>query len=145
MKEVKNLPKDTTIDPSLQKKDWKHKRDEERQLVTGIIKNYECPGGCVEFVFRKWKGDPIEKFSFIDGQVVKIPLGVARHLNTNCYYPVHALSQDKDGKPSYKVGRKIRRYGFQSLEFLDENDLGSYGSAETSLVTIERAMVPSIV
>ena len=142
MKEVKNLPKDTTIDAKDAKRDFTYQRDKERELVTGIVKNYECPGGAVEFVFRKWKGDRIEKYSFIDGQVAKIPLAVARHLNTNCWYPVHAFAQDKDGRASYKVGKKVRRFGFQSLEFLDENDLGSYGSADTSLVSVERVNVP---
>jgi hypothetical protein len=143
MKEVKNLPKDTTVSAGDNKKNYKYQRDKERELVTGVVKNHECPGGTVEFMFRKWPGDPIEKYSFIDGQVVKIPLGVARHLNSNCWYPVHQYAQDKNGNASYKVGKKIRRYGFQSLEFLDENDLGSYGSADTSLVTIERAVIPA--
>lgn len=140
---VKEMPKDTTVDIQEQqkKKNFAYLRDKEREMVTGIAKNYECPGGVIEFMFRKWKGDPIAKYSFLDGQVCRIPLGVARHLNTNCWYPVHAQAQDSNGRPSYKIGKKVRRFGFQSLEFLDEHDLDSYGSVDTSLVTIEKATV----
>lgn len=141
---VSSLPTDLTLDKKVsdKKKSFSYLRDQEREVVTGIVKNHECPGGMVEFMFRKWKGDPITKYSFNDGQVARIPLGVARHLNSNCWYPVHAQAQDAEGRSSYKIGRKVRRFGFQSLDFLDENDLNSYGSADTSLVTIERATVP---
>jgi hypothetical protein len=139
---VTNLPKDTTINKNDKKRDYDYQRDKEREMVSGIVKNHECPGGTIEFVFRKWKGDPITKYSFFDGQVARVPLGVARHLNNNCWYPVHAATQDKDGKESYKIGRKVRRFGFQSLEFLDQNDLNSYGTSDTSLVSIERAVMP---
>jgi hypothetical protein len=113
--------------------------DKDRQIVTGIAKNYECPGGLIEFVFRKYKQDKTERYKLMDGEVCKIPLGVAKHLNKNCWYPIHTLSTDENGKPSHKIGQKVRRYGFQSLEFLDEGDLGSYGQNE--IVTVEKIVM----
>ncbi len=98
-------------------KELKIKRDKERTPVRGIFKYHECPGAMFEFMFKKYAEDPLEKFSFIDGEVYTIPLGVARHLNTGCWYPVHKF-QSKDSIMTTQ--EKIRRTSFQSLEFMDE-------------------------
>jgi hypothetical protein len=98
-------------------KDLKVKRDKERTPVRGIFKYHECPGAMFEFMFKKYAEDPLEKFSMLDGEVYTIPLGVARHLNTACWYPVHKF-QSKDS--SLTTQEKIRRTSFQSLEFMDE-------------------------
>lgn len=135
--EAKNLTSRDRKEP-VKKFNAQYERDKEREIVTGIAKNYECPGGMIEFVYKKYKGDPVEKYSFMDGEVCKIPLGVARHMNKDCWYPVHANSMDENGKNMVKVGSKVRRFGFQSLEFLDDNDLNDYGSSSTSLVSVER-------
>lgn len=122
-----------------------YQRDKDREIVSGIAKNYECPGGMIEFVYKEYKGDPVEKYSFRDSEMCRIPRGVARHMNKNCWYPVHAHSMDENGIANFKIGTKVRRFGFQSLEFLDENDLGSYGAIDTSLVTIEKISHPVVV
>ena len=98
-------------------KDLKVKRDKERTPVRGIFKYHECPGAMFEFMFKKYAEDPLEKFSMLDGEVYTIPLGVARHLNTGCWYPVHKF-QSKDS--ILTTQEKIRRTSFQSLEFMDE-------------------------
>lgn len=132
----KNLTKEAPKE--VKKPNLKYERDKDREIVTGIAKNYECPGGLIEFIFKKYKEDGVEKYSLHDGEVCKIPLGVAKHMNKNCWYPIHAQAVDDNGRPISKIGTKVRRYGFQSLEFLDDNDLGTYGSRDTSLVTVER-------
>ncbi len=100
-----------------------YQRDKYRQKVRGIFKFYEVPGGKMEFAYRMFKGDPIEKYSLHDEQICELPLGVAKHLNKNGWYPVHSYSMDESGKHSMKVGTKVRRFGFQSLEFVDIEDL----------------------
>lgn len=135
--EPKNLTARDKKEP-VKKVNMQYQRDKEREIVTGIAKNYECPGGVIEFVYKKYKGDQVEKYSFRDGEVCKIPLGVARHMNTDCWYPIHANTMDENGKYICKVGTKVRRFGFQSLEFLDDNDLNDYGASSSSLVTVER-------
>ena len=135
--QAKNItPKEQSKEPK--KFNAQYECDKEREIVTGIAKNYECPGGMIEFVYRKYKQEKTERYSLMDGEVCKIPLGVARHLNKNCWYPVHVNSMDENGKHACKIGTKVRRYGFQSLEFLDNEDLDTYGSRDTSLVTVER-------
>lgn len=103
-------------------------RDKDREPVRGIFRFYELPGGTLEFVFNKYAQDPIEKFCLTDGHLCTIPLGVAKHLNKNGFYPVHSHRQEEDGKSSIQVGKKVRRFGFQSLDFIDESDFGDQGN-----------------
>ena len=110
---------------------WEYIRDQHRQKVKGMFKFYEVPGGELSFVFLEFKGDPVQYYSLKDGEIYEIPLGVARHLNKNGWYPVHAHEQDPTGKVSVRVGQKVRRFGFQSLEFIDEIDLGEVGNVLT--------------
>lgn len=98
-------------------------RDKEREMVRGKFIFHEVPGGQMEFVFKKYKQDPLEKFSFIDGEIYTIPLGVARHLNNNCSYPSYTFRQDEQGRPKTTVAERIRRCSFQSLEFVDIEDV----------------------
>lgn len=101
----------------------KYQRDKDREMVKGIFRFYEVPGGSMSFNFKKYKGDPVERYDFIDGQVYTIPLGVAKHLNQNGNYPVHKYLKDESGNVSMRVGQKVNRFGFQSLEFMDIDDL----------------------
>ena len=103
----------------------KYERDKDAQLVSGIPKNYESPGSAIKFSYRKYKGEPIVTYDLQDGVAVKIPLGVAKHLNANYGYPEHTHILDDQGIPVVQVKKMVKRYGFQSLEFIDESDIGS--------------------
>lgn len=94
------------------------KRD--RTLVRGKFTFHESPGSTLEFDFRKYKQDPIEKYSFKDQEIYTIPLGVAKHLNTNISYKSYHYKKDASGKDVTNVGESVRRCSFQSLEFLDK-------------------------
>lgn len=105
-----------------------------RKIVRGKFMFYEVPGGELKFSYRGYKNDPVEHYHMIDGEVYSIPLGVARHLNDNGYYNVHAHAIDEKGNPSVKVGKRIDRFGFQSLEFT--NDL-SLHAGRGDILTVE--------
>lgn len=111
-----------------------YSRDKDREKVKGIFRFHEVPGGSMSFVFKAYKNDPIERYDLIDGQVYALPLGVAKHLNNNCWYPVHAHAQDENGKPLAKLGKKVKRCSFQSLEFVDIEEL----NPAADIVTVER-------
>jgi hypothetical protein len=123
-----------TIKEAAPKQNLKYQRDKDREMVKGIFKFYEVPGGSMSFVFKVYKEDPVERFDFVDGQVYNIPLGVAKHLNKNGWYPVHVHALDENGVPAMRIGQKVRRFGFQSLEFVDIDDL-SFGDKQ--IVTVE--------
>jgi len=117
-------------------KTLRYQRDKDREKVRGIFKFYEVPGGSMSFVFRVYKDDQVERFDLVDGETYTIPLGVAKHLNKNGYYPLHSYAVDETGKPMMKIGQKVRRFGFQSLEFTEIEDL----EAPSKLVTVENVI-----
>ena len=132
-----------------QKKSLRWQRDKDREKVKGIFRFYEVPGGGMSFNIRLYKEDPVERYDLIDGQVYTLPLGVAKHLNKNGWYPEYEYIKGEPGThgafaPSLggssptimRVGKKVRRFGFQSLEFVDIDDLTPNGSPE--LVTVEQ-------
>lgn len=138
--EPKNMTKIQPVDKSKSTKediarDLLLQRDRDRQMVKGVFKYYEVPGGVVEFSFKKYKQDPIENFVLHDGQVYTIPLGVAKHLNSNTWYPIHTFTRDESGSPLQSIGQKIRRMAFQSLEFMDVEDFGN--TAEKQIITVQ--------
>lgn len=94
-------------------------RKKDREPIRAKFIFHEVPGGQMEFPFKKYKGDPLETFKMKDGEVYTIPLGVYKHLNTNCWYPSYSFKNDEAGRPTVSVTEKIRRCSMQSMEFLD--------------------------
>ena len=91
---------------------------EEKRLVKGIFRCRDPEGGSIKFPFRKYKWDSTEWYDLADGETYEIPLAVARHLNTNCGYPIHSHILGPDGTPSIdKVGKIKSRMNFESTEF----------------------------
>ncbi len=128
--EVKNLTPEVKKAPV---KNHRYQRDLDREMVTGKFIYHEVPGGVFEFVYKAHKGDDVEKFTFMDQGIYKIPRGVARHLNTNVWYPKYdyvpgeAMMNAVTGTTPHgghvgrlmKITQKVRRVSFMSMEFLD--------------------------
>lgn len=136
------------------KERMEYERARDRESVRGIFRFHECPGGLMSFWFKKYEKDDVERYDLFDGQVHEIPLGVAKHLNKNCWYPSysHVPSASILGgnmadpviqaAGSYighemKVTQKKRRCSFQSLEFIDIDDITPVGVGATDIVTVE--------
>lgn len=117
----KDIKKEDKITPAK----LRYMRDKDREMVKGIFRFYEVPGGSLSFSFRKYKEDDVERYDFIDGMVYSIPLGVAKHLNTNGWYPVHSYQVEESGGSVPTIGKKVHRFGFQSLEFVDIEDFNA--------------------
>ena len=97
-------------------------RKKDSEMVRGVFKFYEVPGGSMSFSYRKYKEEPIKRYDMIDGQIYTIPRGVAKHLNNNCWYPEYDFIKGEDARTAYAIKNKVHRCGFQSLEFMDESD-----------------------
>src|SRR5579885_257940 len=134
----------TTTKEKNKKVNHKYNRDKDRELVTGKFIFHEVPGGAMSFVYRAHKEDPVERYDFIDGQIYKIPLGVAKHLNKNLWYPEYEYVKGEQFSGGYnhmngtgmRVGKKVRRCSFQSLEFVDVDDLTPTGSPVLTVESI---------
>lgn len=122
--------------PSIRKaaKERLHKlMEEESRMVKGVFKSYECPGGTATISVKKYPGQQPKTYTFLDGKEYEVPLWLARHLNgidvtaseikgkvNSCAYPVHAHHIDPaTGVASVEVGTVRRRFGFQSLDFME--------------------------
>lgn len=112
-----------------QKPNLKYLRDKDRTMVKGKFIFHEVPGGRLSFSFKKYKEDPVERFDLDDGQIYSLPLGVAKHLNSECKYPIHGYAMDENNKPQMKVNQWIRRCSFQSLEFIEADEMTPIGNA----------------
>jgi hypothetical protein len=93
------------------------------------------PNGVLEFSYKAYREDPVETYQLYDGKVYTLPLGVAKHLNQNIAYPQYEYIKGEDVIGGYNQGygntpatgmrikSKVRRCSFQSLEFLDIDEL----------------------
>ncbi len=125
-----------SLDRETQKKKMKMLRDKDRELVKGIFRFYEVPGGSMSFVLRLYKEDQTERYELWDGEIYTIPLGVAKHLNKNGWYPIYGyiagetkVQQGYGSGHPMQITKKVRRFGFQSLEFVDTDDLTPVGDS----------------
>lgn len=112
-------------------------RDRDREMVKGVFKYYENQGGVLKFSIKLYKEDKVETYELVDGQIYTLPRGVARHLNTNTYYPVYdevRLASSGTGIPEWKIKSKIFRTGFHPLDFSDVGD----SEQHSQILTVER-------
>lgn len=117
-------------------KDLKYMRDKDREMVRGIFRFFEVPGGNMSFSFRKYKEDEIETFSLNDGDIYTIPRGVAHHLSNNCWYPEHAYKMNEAGQHTMMVTKKKRRCSFEPLDFMDTEDINDLTPSNLETVTL---------
>jgi hypothetical protein len=132
------------------KRTLRYQRDKDREKVKGIFRYFEVPGGCMSFVHKIYKEDKVERYDLMDGEVYTLPLGVAKHLNKNGWYPEYVHIAHEDGRPisgginpgfgstpaqTMRIGKKIRRFGFQSLEFVDVDE---FSTGAQQIVTVEK-------
>ena len=115
---------------------------EETKMVKGRFRCFETAGASQRIQVRKYPGVPMFDKVMTDGEMYDVPLYVARHLNGidvtaravdgkiyTCSYPVHGFKYQGDMPPPSGLGdggipvplvgvsKRIRRFGFESLEF----------------------------
>lgn len=138
--ETQGLRKKITRDEVV--KTIKRMRDRDAELVSGIFKNLENPAtsgsrGNLCFGYKIYPGDENIVYNLFDGERYIIPRGVARHLNNGCYYKEYKHIPGEQGQQgvrsgydpkgrynplsSIQVARKVHRYAFHSLEYMDDD------------------------
>lgn len=135
--DINRVPKKKIEEPVTNqpiKKNFRYMRDKDREMVSGVFHFHEVPGGLLSFCIKLWKEDSIERYDLLDGHYYTIPLGVAKHLNKNGWYPVHQYTQDANGKTSTKIGQKVRRFSFSNTDFIEIDDLTPVGG----IITVEK-------
>lgn len=108
-------------------KEFTYEMDKYKEIVTGVIKNNENPGAPIEFWFKGEGVPEITKFSFQDNEMIKIPLGLAKHLNKNCWVARDKFILDDKGRADSAIGKKERRFSFFPLGYVETEDLSEEG------------------
>lgn len=106
----------------LTKEEMNEMRKKDHKMVKGIFRCFQPIGGSFTFSFKKYPGDEVLSYTMNDGEIYDVPLMVAKHLNTDCAYPVHAHTMDANGNPIKHIGKKVKRCSFESLEFQLEDE-----------------------
>lgn len=91
---------------------WEHERKRESRKIKGVFQCHEPRGGSLEFVFKKYKGEGVERYKLQDGKEYELPLSVINHLNQNCNYPVYSEILSPDGLRQSEVGKRVQRFNF---------------------------------
>lgn len=128
--------------PKEGKPNLKYMRDKDREMVRGMFRFFEVPGGTMSFPFRKYKEDEVENFTMVDGEIYTVPRGVAHHLSNNCWYPEHSYKQNEQGIPTAMVTKKKRRCTFEPLDFMDVSDLRDLTPSNVETVTLVKQCPP---
>ena len=128
-KKVKKVLEIKKVDSKLG--DRKKRIEKDTRKVKGIFKNNEVQGAPVSFSFQRYKEIPLETYTFEDGVMYEVPYMIAHHLNNNGWYPVYQHIEEGDGKFRQKMGRKIQRFNFIPLDFIDESSL------DKDIITVE--------
>lgn len=100
---------------------WEREKERDSRMVTGKFQCHEPRGGSVKFSFKQYKGDPVKTYEFHDGQTYTIPLGVAKHLNNNCNYPVYSEILGPDGLRTSDITKRVQRFNF--IQPFDDGEL----------------------
>lgn len=123
-------------------------RLKDREMVKGVFHYFEVPNGVLEFSYKKYAKDPVETYQLYDNHIYTLPLGVAKHLNTNVAYPEYEYIKGEDGKmmqgfnnmqaQGMKIRTKTRRCSFESLELIDMNE---FEHANKKIIEVEAVIL----
>lgn len=136
-------------------REMKSRRDRDSELVTGVFRNRECPAnayqsGMLQFRIKLHKGDEFKAYELKDGEHYRLPRGVVRHINENCYYKEYTHLSGEGGTTGIRAAhndgrlkaekmqasRKVHRFEFVVLEFLDDDDLDLRAPADLVEVSV---------
>jgi hypothetical protein len=99
----------------------KKMRKEGEKLVKGMFEFTDAQGGWLDFSYRFFKGDPIRTIKINHGEIVDVPMMLAKHLN-NCYKKVRTMPKEFDERGKVKVAGSIMKFTrtrFIPMDMLD--------------------------
>lgn len=130
-------PAETAPDPN---KELEKKRLKDKTPIRGQFHFHEVRGGTLNFVFKMYDGEPVEKYKLTDGQICTLPLGVVRHLMTSGKYPVykHEKVIEHDEELFYAFSHWMYRYSFSPTDFIADEDVQKVISEQSSQVSFQR-------
>lgn len=95
----------------------KKMQKEGEKLVKGVFEFIDAQGGWLPFSYRWYPGEPIRTVTINHGEIIEIPLDLARHLN-NVYKKVRVVRENAD--QGRDVVTKYSRTRFIPMDILPE-------------------------
>ena len=93
-------------------------RKEGEKMIKGMFEFVDAQGGWLDFSYRFFPGEPIRTVKINHGEIVDIPMILAKHIN-NVYRKVRMPSSDFDrDRPQIT---KISRTRFTPMDMLSDN------------------------
>lgn len=115
--EALNGPEKEKFCKTLQKEEKKayidYLKEKDMTMVSGVFKCFEPVGGSLEFSCAPYEGCEY-KFSMKHGEEYTVPMCIAKHLETGCWWPTHAYIMDAKGQPILGTGKKNYRFSFST-------------------------------
>lgn len=65
------------------------------KIVKGIFEFVDAQGGWLDFCYRFYPGEPIRTVKITHGEIIEIPIDLAKHLN-NVYKKVRLMRENAD-------------------------------------------------
>lgn len=91
---------------------------EGEKLVRGMFEFSDAKGGWFDFSYRFYPGEPIRTVKITHGEIIDIPMDLAKHLN-NVYKKVRVMPSDLD---SGRMGvTKTSRTRFIPMDLMPED------------------------
>ena len=95
-------------------------RKEGEKQIRGMFEFIDAQGGWLDFSYRFFPGEPIRMIRISHGEIVDVPMIVAKHLN-NIYNKVRILPENMDKGGTTFTKRSRTR--FTPMEMLTTEDL----------------------
>jgi regulatory protein YycH of two-component signal transduction system YycFG len=93
-------------------------RKDGEKMVKGMFEFVEAQGGWLDFSYRFFPGEPIRSVKINHGEIVDVPMILAKHLN-NVYKKVRKLADNADANSPTVT--KMSRCRFIPFEMLTED------------------------
>lgn len=93
-------------------------RKDGEKLIKGMFEFVDAQGGWLHFSYRFFPGEPIRTVKITHGEIVDVPMVLAKHLN-NVYKKVRMMAENADkGRGSIT---RISRTRFTPVDMLSDN------------------------
>lgn len=96
-------------------------RKEGEKMIKGIFEFVDAQGGWLDFSYRFFPGEPIRTVKINHGEIVDIPMILAKHLN-NVYKKVRKMPDNLDIRGAMQM-TKISRCRFTPVDMLSDDML----------------------
>lgn len=95
---------------------------EGEKMIKGMFEFTDAQGGWLDFSYRFYPGEPVRTVHITHGEIVDIPLDLARHLN-NVYKKIRTMRENADQTQDVVV--KTSRTRFIPIDLTEPHKLSA--------------------